>query len=182
MSNSLSGDLHLLQPRWGFMLVVGLLLMFGGAYAATYAYTTSVVAMMMLGTFLLLSGIIHIIGAMTSKGTKGFFLTILTSLLAMLVGGWILYNPSNSMMALTWLFALFFLLSGIIRIIVSITYRHEMNWFWLFLTGVISLALGLIIYSHWPVSGLWIIGLFIGIDIFLSGWSLLLLSLAARRA
>jgi uncharacterized membrane protein HdeD (DUF308 family) len=47
--------------------------------------------------------------------------------------------------------------------------------------GVISLILGVMIWWQWPYSGLWVIGLFVGIEMLLNGWSLVMLSLMGRR-
>jgi uncharacterized membrane protein HdeD (DUF308 family) len=52
---------------------------------------------------------------------------------------------------------------------------------WLLLHGVVNLLLGLLIWRQWPLSGLWVIGLFIGIDLLFNGWSLVMLGLAARK-
>ena len=38
----------------------------------------------------------------------------------------------------------------------------------------------LVIWRQWPVSGLWVLGLFIGIDMIFYGWSLIMLALAVR--
>lgn len=43
------------------------------------------------------------------------------------------------------------------------------------------LLLGIAIWRQWPLSGLWVIGLFIGIDMLLNGWSLAMLGLAAKN-
>ncbi|MGZ3634159.1 MAG: hypothetical protein ACXWM7_07870 [Parachlamydiaceae bacterium] len=42
------------------------------------------------------------------------------------------------------------------------------------------MLLGLLIWAQWPVSGLWIIGLFIGIDLIVLGWMWITLALAAK--
>jgi uncharacterized membrane protein HdeD (DUF308 family) len=55
------------------------------------------------------------------------------------------------------------------------------NWGWLLLHGVINLLLGVLIWRQWPLSGLWVIGLFVGIDMIFNGWSLVMLSLAAKN-
>ncbi len=37
------------------------------------------------------------------------------------------------------------------------------------------------IWRQWPLSGLWVIGLFVGIQMILNGWSLVMLSLAVKN-
>ena len=48
------------------------------------------------------------------------------------------------------------------------------------LNGVISLALGIMIWRQWPESSLWVIGIFVGIDMLFNGWSLIMLALTLR--
>jgi uncharacterized membrane protein HdeD (DUF308 family) len=56
------------------------------------------------------------------------------------------------------------------------------NWFWPLLSGIISIILGLIIINQWPVSGLWVIGLFVAVELITNGWSAVMIALAAREA
>jgi uncharacterized membrane protein HdeD (DUF308 family) len=55
------------------------------------------------------------------------------------------------------------------------------NWGWVLLSGIVTFMLGVLIKWNWAVSGLWIIGLFIGIDMIFRGWSYVMLFLAARK-
>jgi len=50
-----------------------------------------------------------------------------------------------------------------------------------FLNGLITLVLGVLIWRQWPVSGLWVIGMFIGIDLLFAGWTCVTLGLAVRK-
>jgi len=47
--------------------------------------------------------------------------------------------------------------------------------------GIITLLLGLVILVHWPVSGLYILGLFLGIDLVLAGASWIGIGLGLKR-
>ncbi len=88
-------------------------------------------------------------------------------------------NPAVSAVALTLLIAVFLMIGGLFRILTALTVRFH-HWIWVLLNGVISLLLGVMIWSQWPVSGLWVIGLFIGIDLIFYGWSLIMLAMAVR--
>ena len=61
------------------------------------------------------------------------------------------------------------LASGIMRIILAFSMKQETPWIWILLSGVITLLLGLLILAHWPVSSLYILGLFLGIDLVMAG-------------
>jgi uncharacterized membrane protein HdeD (DUF308 family) len=55
------------------------------------------------------------------------------------------------------------------------------GWVWTLVSGIVSLLLGMLIWSQWPLSGVWAVGLLVGINILFSGWSLIALGAAARR-
>jgi uncharacterized membrane protein HdeD (DUF308 family) len=47
--------------------------------------------------------------------------------------------------------------------------------------GVITLLLGIVIYRHLRESFLWVIGILVGVELLLNGWSWIMLSLAIRK-
>jgi len=81
---------------------------------------------------------------------------------------------------LTLLIAMFLIFGGVSRIVVAISFRFP-NWIWLLVHGLINLWLGVAIWQEWPFSGLWVIGLFVGIDMIFNGLSLVMLALAAKK-
>jgi uncharacterized membrane protein HdeD (DUF308 family) len=68
---------------------------------------------------------------------------------------------------------------GIFRIVTALALQLP-NWGWNLLNGIITLALGVIVWGGWPVSGLWVLGLFIGINLLFTGWARVMLALALR--
>jgi len=75
---------------------------------------------------------------------------------------------------------MFLVFEGVFRIVASLCTRYPHRG-WGRFHGVISLILGISIWQRWPYSGLWVIGLFVGIEMLLNGWSLVMLSLSARN-
>ena len=80
---------------------------------------------------------------------------------------------------LTLILAVAFLVGGSVRIVVVLTERFS-AWPWVLLNGVVTLLLGILIWRQWPESSLWVIGLFVGIDLIFNGWSWVMLALAVR--
>jgi uncharacterized membrane protein HdeD (DUF308 family) len=74
------------------------------------------------------------------------------------------------------------ILVGIFRVIMAIQHRGLPNWGWPLFSGIISILLGLVIAVRWPVSGLFVIGVFVAIELIIHGWSYLFLALAAKNA
>jgi uncharacterized membrane protein HdeD (DUF308 family) len=71
---------------------------------------------------------------------------------------------------------------GIVRVVMALQHRGTAGWVWTLLGGIVSIVLGALIYASWPVSALWLIGMYVAIDLIFTGWSYVLLALAARRA
>jgi uncharacterized membrane protein HdeD (DUF308 family) len=74
-----------------------------------------------------------------------------------------------------------YLALGIALIILAAVVMRFPSWGWTVVNGLITLLLGMLMWADWPVSGLWVIGLFVGIEMIFSGWSWVMLALAARR-
>jgi uncharacterized membrane protein HdeD (DUF308 family) len=55
---------------------------------------------------------------------------------------------------------------------------HE--WGWVLLNGGITLLLGMLINRQLPGSALWVIGLFVGIEMVFNGWAWIMLALGLR--
>ena len=117
---------------------------------------------------------------MPPRTTRGYFVDLLAGLLYSVAGFLIVTHPAATAMGLTLLIAILLIFGGIFRIAAAITVRFH-NGIWLLLHGLVNLLLGSCIWQDWPISGLWVIGLFIGIDMIFNGWSLIMLGLAAKN-
>jgi len=98
------------------------------------------------------------------------------------VGVLVWLNPELGTGFLTALLMIFFAVNGLWKISNALRFRDFRGWFWLLLSGVVSLVFVYLLWSQWPVSGAWVIGILVGLDLLLTGISLILLSLALRRA
>jgi uncharacterized membrane protein HdeD (DUF308 family) len=76
--------------------------------------------------------------------------------------------------------AMFFLMSGLFQLVSSLVI-HLPGWGWHAVNGVITVALGVLVLAQWPVSGLWAIGVFVGIDLVFYGWAWVALALDLHK-
>ena len=88
-------------------------------------------------------------------------------------------RPVLSAEVATMLMAVFFLVSGLFQFIGSIWVALP-GWGWQAVDGIIAIVLGLLVLAQWPTSGLWVIGLFIGIDLIFYGAAWIALALGLR--
>jgi uncharacterized membrane protein HdeD (DUF308 family) len=75
----------------------------------------------------------------------------------------------------------YFFASGLFHAITSVMDRYA-RWGWDFVYGAISLFLGVVVMSEWPVSAVWLVGTLVGLGILFRGVALMAGSLTLRRA
>jgi uncharacterized membrane protein HdeD (DUF308 family) len=88
-------------------------------------------------------------------------------------------HPALAAVTLTLIIAMMLVVAGLFRVFIAFTTPLQHRG-WLILNGAISIVLGLMIWESWPVSGLWVIGLFVGIDVVFDGWTEIMLALRTR--
>jgi uncharacterized membrane protein HdeD (DUF308 family) len=96
------------------------------------------------------------------------------------VGLMLLRNPLAGSLVMTLLMATYFLVAGAFRIFTALTVDITGSG-WMLVDGIITLILGILVWAQWPMAGLWIIGLFIGINLITYGWSQMMLAFVLRR-
>jgi uncharacterized membrane protein HdeD (DUF308 family) len=172
-------ELSELRGQWIWFLILGIVTIVLGMLVIGVPLMGTLAAVWMLSVLLIAGGIGQLIGAFWARRWSGFFLALLTGILYLAVGILIIDQPFKAAASLTLLVASFLIVGGIFRIVASLTYRFG-GWIWPLLNGVISLMLGIFIWRHWPADALWVIGLFVGIEMVLSGWTWVMLALAVR--
>ena len=173
------GALEELHRHWALFLSVGVALMALGIVATLTAGLSTIVAVDFFGWILVIAGAGVTIHAFWAKRWSGFFLQLLSGLLYLAAGWMLATHPELSAIALTLVIAISFVVQGAFRIGAALSTRID-GWDVLLVSGIITLLLGLMIWNEWPLSGVWVIGLFVGIDMFFYGGWFVSLALAVR--
>jgi uncharacterized membrane protein HdeD (DUF308 family) len=126
-----------------------------------------------LGWLFLIGGVVGTFRAIQMWNTPGIVASLLSALLAIIIGILLLVNPWRGVLTLTLLLTIFFFIEGVFKIAYAISMKGYPNWGWLLFSGLIALVMGAIILSGWPGTALWVIGLLVGIDLLFFGISLL---------
>lgn len=178
MENRLS-HIQGIKENWGWFFALGVLLILLGISIISSSFYATIFSIILLGIFLIGAGIVQVVQAFLARKWSGLFLSLFLGILYIVTGFLCVTKPAISAINITLWIAGFCFLIGLFKMISSLILQFE-HWGWVFFNGLVTFLLGLMIYSDWPLSGLWVIGLFIGIDMILSGWSWLFLSLSAR--
>lgn len=172
-----------LRPYWAWFLTLGIVILALGIFATSWAClaTVTVAATWLFGFLLLASGVTEIVNAFMAGKWSGTLVHLLVGVLYVIVGTMVIDQPEGSAIQLTLIISIFLIVSGIFRIVFALSERFA-GWGWVLLNGAITLLLGMLIYKQWPASGLWTIGLFVGIDLIFNGWAWIMLALGLRQS
>lgn len=175
-------DVELVRKTWGWFLGVGILFIILGVLAIGLPLATAVAVNLLIGWVLLASAVVHLIHAFKAKGWRGAVPHALSGVLQLIVGLMMILNPIEGVLALTVLLIAFFAIEGVFKIIMAIRIETLPHRGWVTFSGIVALVLAIYIGAQFPMSAMWVIGLLVGIQLMVSGWSFVMLALMSRRA
>lgn len=177
----LSLHLKAYSKNSGKFILWGIILMLAGILAVSASTLTSIVTVVFLGFLILFSGFVVLIDTFTFWLGKdhGFITHLLAAILYLAAGTLLLANPIEGALTITFILGIIYLLLGLTRIFFSTSIRLP-SWRWGLVNGVITTLIGVLILTSGPDFKLFIIGLFIGIDIFFCGLAYTMAGFAIR--
>lgn len=185
---------------WGWLLALGILLTLLGLLGLGMTYWLTVVAVFWCGVLAVVGGVAQILDAFHHKGWKGVVWHVIIGLIYIVAGVAMITMPVSAALWLTLFLSLSLVVVGIVRIVLAFQIRGQAPiWVGVLLSGIISVALGVMIYGTvtppgaealatpagqlaWLRSWGWVIGLFIAIEMIMDGVALITLALAAKSA
>jgi uncharacterized membrane protein HdeD (DUF308 family) len=168
-----------LRQSWGWLLAGGIALIIVGIFVITAPFISGIATVVTVGILLLVGAGVELANAIWARRWGGFFGHLLAGILYLIVGILMIDRPGAALLVITLWVAILLVVGGIFRIIQALVDRYH-GWGWVLLNGIISLILGVLIWKQWPESSLWVIGLFVGIELLFTGWSWVMLALAAH--
>ena len=171
-----------LRAKWGWIVALGVVYTVAGFVALGSVAMATVVSVFVVGVMMIVAGVAEVISAFQIKSWGKFLLWVLLGLLYVVAGFVTFQNPLLAAALLTLILGASLVASGIMRIILAFSMKRETPWIWVALSGAITLLLGVLILARWPVSSVYILGLFLGIDLIMAGASWVGIGLGLRRA
>jgi uncharacterized membrane protein HdeD (DUF308 family) len=138
--------------------------------------------MILIGASPLVGGAFQIIHAFLTKEWHSFAVSLSCGVLYLIGGLSIMNEPMQGALALTILAGATLVVSGIVRILFALEHRNMSAWGIVFLSGVVSIVVGCLLYLTLPWSGLWVLGILIAVELFVQGASWLYFGLTLRSA
>jgi uncharacterized membrane protein HdeD (DUF308 family) len=172
-------ELHALRNQWWCFLLLGIALVVLGSLCIIDPFIPSFASVLFLGFLLIAAGITQIVSAFWAGKWSGMLIHILIGVLYVVVGYMMVDAPVLNLVLITKFIAIFLVVSGAFRIVAALVVRFQ-DWGWALLNGGVTLLLGIIINRQLPEAALWVIGLFIGIEMIFNGWAWVMLALGLR--
>jgi uncharacterized membrane protein HdeD (DUF308 family) len=158
-----------LRAKSGWIVALGVVYIIAGFIALGSVAAATVASVFVVGIMMVVAGVAEVISAFQIKTWGRFILWVLLGALYIVAGFLTFENPLLAAAFLTLFLGVALIVSGIIRVILAFSMQRATPWIWVMLSGIITTLLGLIIVAHWPVSSLYILGLFLGIDLIIAG-------------
>jgi uncharacterized membrane protein HdeD (DUF308 family) len=172
-----------LHEHWVLFLVEGVVLLVLGATAIALPVLATVAFTIILGWLFLVSGVVGLFTTFWMRGAPGFWWSLLSAVLGIVVGVLLLASPIMGAVSITIVLIAFFIIEGVASIMFALEHKREMSgrWAWMLVSGIIDLVLAAMIFAGLPSTAAWALGLLVGINMVLGGAALIALSLDARK-
>lgn len=170
-----------LKRNWGWLLTLGVFFVILGCIGLGMVVGLTLASILFLGVLLIIAGCSQFIDVFKAKGWDGVAWHAFIAALYIVGGCIIIYDPYLASAIITALIASVLIIIGLTRFFMAVKLKGSPGWGWLLFAGIIAFALGVMILLQWPISGLWVIGLFIAIEMIVDGWTYIFLALGLRR-
>ena len=184
MAIGLPADSETLRKYSTWFVIYGIVMIILGGLAIIAPGVATLAVEFTVGWLLLIGGGFGLAAAIyAGRSSPGFWWNLLTACICILAGLVLLTRPGAGTITLTIIFTAYLLASGIGHVMLAIGYRSEIPnaWVWMLISGLIDIALALIIISGMPGTATWVLGLFVGINLLMTGIAILMAALSVRR-
>jgi uncharacterized membrane protein HdeD (DUF308 family) len=172
-----------LHEHWRLFLAEGIILVVLGVLAIIVPPIATLAVTILIGWLFLISGIAGLVMTFWARHAPGFWWSLLSAVIALVAGGLLLWSPVLGVLSLTFVLIAFFLIDGVLSIILAIEHRSQLvgRWGWILVSGIVDLVIAGIIWAGLPGTAAWALGLLVGIDLVFGGTALIMVALGARR-
>jgi len=165
----------------GWYILAAVLFILLGLFAIIEPATAAVGIALLVGWLLIFGGVAHLIGTFRGGGAKRVLFQLLSAVVFLIAGFYVLAHRELAVGTLTALLALAIFAEGVFDIITYFRLQREHPSGWMLLNGIVALLLGGLIWVQWPSSSAWAIGTLVGVNLVVTGISRLMFGLAGRR-
>jgi uncharacterized membrane protein HdeD (DUF308 family) len=176
-----AAGLEPLRARSGWIIALGVVYVVAGIIALGSVVFATLVSVFIVGIMMLISGVAEVVNAFQLKSWGRFLIWLLLGALYIVAGFLTFENPALAAAILTLFLGVALIASGIMRGVLAFSMQQTMPWVWVLISAIVTFLLGLVIVVHWPVSSLYTLGIFLGVDLVVAGAGWIGLGVGLKR-
>ncbi|MGA2429413.1 MAG: DUF308 domain-containing protein [Candidatus Acidiferrum sp.] len=180
-TEGLHGAGTIIKKASGWFIGMAVVFILLGMMAIIEPGVAGLAVTILVGWLLIFGGVAHLIAAFSGGGAGRVLWQILIGVVYIVGGVYFLMHPLLGLGTLTLFLALIILTEAVFEIIAYFRIRGESGSGWFLVNALITLLLGGLIWFHWPSSSVWAIGILVGVNLLMTGFSRLMFGLAARN-
>ena len=171
-----------LHRHWVLYLIEGLVLLALGLIAIVIPPLATIATTILFGWLFLVSGVVGLFTSFMMRAAPGFWWSLISAVLGVVVGFWLLAQPISGAISLTLLLIAFFVIEGVVTVMFALDHKRELSgrWGWMLVSGIVDLVLAAVILTGLPGTAAWAIGILVGINMAFGGSALVAMALHAR--
>jgi uncharacterized membrane protein HdeD (DUF308 family) len=171
-----------LHDHWKMFLIEGIVLLILGFIAIVIPPLATLAVTILLGWLFLISGLVGLYMTFRMRQAPGFWWSLISAVLGIVVGLILLVSPAHGALSLTLVLIAFFIIEGVASIMYAFDHRRELSgaWVWMLVSGIVDLVLAYMIFAGLPSAAAWAIGLLVGINMVFGGAAMIAMALRAR--
>ena len=164
-----------MRKAGGWVIVWGVALIVAGIVAIVEPAVAAVATALLLAWLFLISGIIELIYAYQQRAHDGLAWKVISGLISLALGIYMLAFPIASIASLALLIGAFLFASGVSSVLLAFKLRPRQGWGWVLFDGVLSIIIAIMIASGWPQNSIDFVGLLVGFCLISHGiWRIML--------
>lgn len=183
MPRMLTMDAEALKKYRLWYMIYGLILIALGLFAIAMPYVATIAVELTVGWLLVIGGVLGLIASFSGgQSAPGFWWNLLIAILSLLAGVALLWHPVAGTVTLTLILVAYLISGGVAKALMAVNMRNPLPraWGWMLFSALVDIGLAVLIMSGWPGTAGWVIGLFVGINLLMTGVALVVASIYSR--
>src|ERR1700681_609491 len=161
---SATSTVPIVRESVGWSIVLSVLMIIAGFLSIAIPAAAGIAVNLLVGWMLVFSGGAHLVYAWQTRHNRGFVWELLLGVLYFVIGGYLLINPIRGLVTLTLALAFYLMIEGVLEFALSYVLRSSPGAGWLLFDAIITVILAILIWTTWPWSTEWAIGILVGVS------------------
>lgn len=166
-----------MRDHHGWYVFQGISFLAFGFFAAYLPGVAAISATVFMGLMLIGTGLLQFLASFKARM---HWWSLLSAMLSLAIGSWLLAAPVAGSLILALTTALFLAAEGVIEILLALELRFMRNWRWMLAGGMMTLMMSAMLWLGFPELSLFYLGLIIAANFIFYGIALLMLASRVR--